>query len=296
MDTKTEYHRSNRTEPNYFSRITSKDAAILIYSLFIFTLVLIAYLCSIFLFTPHSPDEMALNKILLAPFQDEQGLYWLGTDYLGRDILTRLIMGVQAYFLPGLLAVSIAIGIGSLLGALSIFAQQSIQKTIKYLNDFLQTVPRLVLLLLIIAIFEPDIYLIMTIIGISNIPSVANLVSARVEILRDKSFVDFAKTSGLPPHSIIFKHLLWYNCRALIISQAALAMGEAILMETSLSYLGFGVQEPAPSWGNMVQTGANYLLQGNYWSSTIPALAIMMVLSALYLFSHTVIRILDKET
>lgn len=276
-----------------FSTIKLKHKLVIGYTGFIFLLVISAYIASLFNYMPFDPEDMALDDILVKPFQ---GQYLLGTDYLGRDILTRLMLGIQAYFLPGLLAVSIAIVFGSLLGAFSIFARSGVRKILKFSNNLLQTMPRLVLLLLIIAIYEPNIYLIMIVVGVSNIPSVANLVSARVDILRDKSFVDFAKASGAPVHTIIFKHLLWYNCRALIISQAALAMGEAILMESSLSYLGFGVQEPIPSWGNMVQSGSNYLLQGDIWASTIPALAIMLVLSSLYLLSNTIIEILDKES
>jgi len=287
-------HDTSRAKrKSHYAVISTKHKIVLIYTSLVLLFVVIAYICALFNITPQDPEEMVLDELLTKPFQ---GPYWLGTDYLGRDTLTRLILGVEAYFLPGLLAVSIAIGFGSLLGAFSIYARSSVRKVLKFSNDFLQTMPRLVLLLLIIAIFEPNIYLIMVVVGVSNIPSVANLIAARVDILRDKSFVDFAKASGAPLHTIIFKHLLWFNCRALIISQAALAMGEAILMESSLSYLGFGVQEPTPSWGNMVQSGANYLLQGDIWPSTIPAMAIMLVLSALYLLSNTVIQILDRES
>lgn len=87
---------------------------------------------------------------------------------------------------------------------------------------------------------------------------------------------------------------MWYNCRAILVAQAALIMSEAVLMEVSLSYLGFGVQEPTPSWGNMIQSGANYLMQGQIWASTIPAIAVMIVLSALFLASNLVIKKLDK--
>lgn len=282
----------NKARPNRRLTLSFTDYALLAYSACIFLLVVLAYVLALCGKTPHNPDDMALNVILGKPLQDG---FILGTDYLGRDILSRLIYGVEAYFLPGMLAVSIATGFGALLGALAIISRKRIRQLINFTNRFLQIIPRLVLLLLLIAIFEPGIFLIMTVIGIVNIPSVATLVSARVEILRDKRFVDFARSCGAPLHAIIFKHLLWYNCRSLLISLSAIIMAEAILLETSLSYLGFGTQEPTPSWGNMVQAGANYLLQGDIWSSTIPALAIMLVLSALYLFSHTIVRILDGK-
>src|SRR5438094_364264 len=104
---------------------------------------------------------------------------------------------------------------------------------------------------------------------------VANLIAVKIAFLRQKSFIEAAHALGLPAHAVILKHILWLNCRALLVIQATLGMAEAILVETSLSYLGFGVQEPTPSWGNMVQAGANYFLQGNFWPSTAPALAIL---------------------
>ncbi|MDH5730208.1 MAG: ABC transporter permease subunit, partial [Gammaproteobacteria bacterium] len=107
------------------------------------------------------------------------------------------------------------------------------------------------------------------------------------------NFIESSIAMGLPTHLIIFKHILWYNCRSILIIQATLGMGEAILMETSLSYLGFGVQEPTPSWGNMVQAGSNYLMQGNFWPSTAPALAIMFTILGFYLLGDALNHILE---
>lgn len=266
--------------------------ATLIYSLLILTLLVVFYVCAVGELLPHDPEELALDQLLAKPFTPG---YILGTDYLGRDILTRLMLGTEAYFLPGLLAVSIAIIFGGILGSITVYSSRNGKKTINIFNNTLQSMPRLVVLFLFIAIFEPDIYLIMIIIGVSHIPAIAKVVNNRILVLQEKSFIDSAIASGLSSFTILFKHILWYNCRGLLLAQASLIMSEAILMETSLSYLGFGVQEPEASWGNMIQSGASYLLQGDIWSSTIPAVAVMLVLSAFFLLSNLIINKLDRK-
>ena len=264
----------------------------LFYALTVITLVLIAYVCSLNSILPFDPEAMSLEAVLTPPLS---GQHLLGTDYLGRDILTRLMLGTEAYFLPGLIAVGIAVLTGGFIGSLTVYASRTGKKIINMVNNTIQSMPRLVVLFLFIAIFEPDIYMIMTIIGISHIPGIARVVNNRILALQEKSFIESAIASGLSPFTILFRHILWFNCRNLLIAQASLIMSEAILMETSLSYLGFGVQEPNASWGNMIQSGASYLLQGDVWSSTIPAIAVMLVLSALFLLSNLIIHKLDKH-
>jgi len=288
--TKKEIYKSkqkNTSSRSFF------EGLILIYCVIILGSVFVAYTLTTFELVNVNYEDMDFDAILALPFTEG---HLLGTDYLGRDIFNRLLMGTQAYLIPGLMAVSISIIFGSILGSLTIFKNRGIKRAISLSTDLLQTMPRLVLLMLIIAIFEADIYYIMLVIGVTNIPTVADLVSRRIDILRDKSFIEASIANGTPSHTLIGKHILWYNCRILLIGQASLGMAEAVLMETSLSYLGFGVQEPIPSWGNMVQTGTNYLLQGNLWSSTIPAFAIMLVLLAFYLIAEVLIKRIDKNS
>lgn len=286
------YH--NFTESSLLNKIKHwswSERITLAYALTILTAICLFYICSLLEILPHHPDDLDLEQVLVPPLSND---YFLGTDNLGRDILTRLMLGTQAYFIPGLMAVLIAIIGGGILGASTTFTTKSSKKFINLFNNSIQSMPRLVILFLFIAIFEPEIYLIMLIIGISHIPSVAKVVNNRITVLKEKSFIDSALASGLALHTILIKHILWFNCRAILIAQASLIMSEAILMEVSLSYLGFGVQEPTPSWGNMIQSGANYLMQGQFWSSTIPAIAVMLILSALFLLSNLVINKLDR--
>ena len=219
----------------------------------------------------------------------------LGTDFMGRDILARLIIGIQAYFLPGLLSIGIALLLGTWLGILAGYWGGILDTAATYLSNLLNSFPRLVLILLMVAAFKPDIYYIMIIVGITNVPIVASLIKSKIQFLKQKNFIEAANALGLKTRSIIFKHILWHNCRTVLIIQATLGMAEAILIETSLSYLGFGVQEPAPSWGNMVQAGANYFLQGNFWPSTAPALAILLTIMGFHLLGDGLTNILERK-
>jgi peptide/nickel transport system permease protein len=267
-------------EPVALRRYSRLDQFYVGYGLLIVGLVLLSYLLGAFKLLPHDPDQSNL-ELIMAPLGTTG--YWLGTDFLGRDLLTRLILGIQAYFLPGLLAISISLLGGTLLGIFAGYRGGLAQTIITYFNNLIDSFPRLVLMLLVIAAFKPDIYYIMMVLGITGIPAVASAIAGKIRMLAQKNFIEAAIALGLRTRVIILKHILWYNCRSLLIIQATLGMGEAILLETSLSYLGFGVQEPTPSWGNMVQSGANYLLQGNFWPSTVPALAILITVMGFHL-------------
>jgi peptide/nickel transport system permease protein len=164
-----------------------------------------------------------------------------------------------------------------------------------YVSNLLNSFPRLVLILLMVAAFKPDIYLIMAVVGITNAPTVAYLIKSKIQFLKQKNFIEAATALGLKNVVIIFKHILWHNCRSVLIIQATLGMAEVILIETSLSYLGFGVQEPTPSWGNMVQSGANYFMQGKFWPSTAPALAILLAIMGFHLLGDSLNNILERK-
>ena len=243
-------------------------------------IVVLSYVLGALKWLPHDPDAMDLGAMMAGPLT---GSYLLGTDFLGRDLLTRLILGIQAYFLPGLAAIAIALALGSLLGVAAGYRGGRTDAAVTYLTNLIDALPRLVLMLLVIAAFKPQIYTIMAVLGITTAPAIATMVKGKVLMLKQRSFIESAVALGLSPPTIIFKHILWHNCRAALLIQATIGMAEAVLIETSLSYLGFGVQEPTPSWGNMVHAGANYLLQGNFWSSTAPALAILLTVLGFHL-------------
>lgn len=262
------------------------------YGLTVVALVFASYLAGALGWLPHDPQ--AINVALInAPALTPN--HPLGTDFLGRDIASRLVIGIQAYFVPGLLAVAIALVGGTLLGILAGWRGGWCNLLITYFANLLDSFPRLVLILLVIAAFKPDIHYVMSVVGITSMPVIASLVAGKIAFLRQKSFIEAAHALGLPARTVILKHILWYHCRALLVIQATLGMAEAILIETSLSYLGFGVQEPAPSWGNMVQSGANYFLQGNFWPSTAPALAILAAILGFQLLGDGLNNLLEGK-
>jgi len=271
-------------------RADTRDLVCVGYGLLIVALVLVSYLLGALGWLPDDPRAINVGLINAAPFTPGHAL---GTDFLGRDLLSRLIVGTQAYFLPALLAIAISVAGGSVLGVLAGYQGGVFEAVITYFDNLLDSFPRLVLILLVIAAFKPDIYYVMVVVGITGMPVTANLVAGKISFLRQKSFIEAAHALGLPAHTIILKHILWLNCRALLVIQATLGMAEAIIVETSLSYLGFGVQEPTPSWGNMVQAGANYFLQGNFWPSTAPALAILATILGFQLLGDGLNNLLE---
>jgi peptide/nickel transport system permease protein len=250
-------------------RAQTMDLVYVGYGALVVALVFVSYLLGAFGWLPDDPQRMNVELINAGPFTPGHPL---GTDFLGRDLQARLILGILAGYRGGWF-----------------------DTVITYFDNLLDSFPRLVLILLVIAAFKPDIYYVMVVVGITGMPVIANLIAGKIAFLRQKSFIEAAHALGLPAHTVILKHILWFNCRALLVSQATLGMAEAILVETSLSYLGFGVQEPTPSWGNMVQAGANYFLQGMFWPSSAPALAILATILGFQLLGDGLNNLLEGK-
>jgi len=276
----------------FWKKADAADLAYVGYGLLVVALVVVSYILGSFNLLIHDPQDIDLELMIAPP---GTAGHLLGTDFMGRDMLSRLIVGIQAYFLPGLLAIFVALVFGTLFGVLAGYRGGRSDTVITYVNNLVDSFPRLVLILLVIAAFKPDIYYIMLVVGFTNVPVVSSLIKGKILFLRQKNFIEADIALGVPTGTIILKHILWHNCRALLIIQATLGMAEAILMETSLSYLGFGVQEPAPSWGNMVQAGANYFMQGKFWPSTAPALAILFTILGFHLLGDGLNNILEGK-
>jgi len=253
--------------------------------------VVAAYLCSVLKLLPKDPDAMDLAMVNALP----DAAHLLGTDFVGRDLLSRIMVGTEAFFLPGLLSVSVSLLFGGLFGVLAGFWPERFATPVGLLLQLMESLPKLVLILLIIALFRPDIYLILLVVGLTNIPAAAELLRARIAVLRRKSYIEAAIALGLSPSRVIFKHVLWLHGRGLVLIQATIGMGEAILIETSLSYLGFGVQEPTPSWGNMVALGKDYFFRGELWISTVPAIAILIAVLGFHLLGDALLERLEER-
>jgi len=211
--------------------------------------------------------------------------YW-GTDFRGREIGMRLVKSVEAVFKPGLVASFIAVVFGGLAGAIAGYFGGPIRLIVSYVNDTLASLPRLVFLVLFCTIFKPDIMKIGVITGILTIPTVARLVQRRVESLAADDYILAHIAHGFSRVKILLYHILWLQCRPIMVRQASYVFGYIIFIEAALAYLGdYGVQEPSPSWGNMIaRVKKDYLF--SVWPWLLPALAAMITIAVFMGFGN----------
>lgn len=217
----------------------------------------------------YDPNALHLENILQEPCQE----FWLGTDRLGRDVFSRLLYGGRVSLWIGFVAVGISTTIGTILGLLAGYLRGIVDELIMRLVDIMLCFPSFFLILSVIAFLEPSLNNIMIVIGLTSWMGVARLVRAETLSLRERDFVAAAKLAGAPISWIMFKHIL-PNALAPILISATLGVAGAILVESSLSFLGLGVQRPDASWGNMLLDGKG-LLEIAPWLSIYPGLAIL---------------------
>ena len=200
--------------------------------------------------------------------------HWLGTDDLGRDVLTRILFAARISLLVGFVAVGIASLIGIILGAVAGYYGSWADAVIMRFVDLMLCFPSFFLILAVIAFLEPSIWNIMIIIGLTSWMGVARLVRAEFLSLRERDFVMAAKAIGGRDSRIIFRHIL-PNALSPVLVSATLGVAGAILTESALSFLGIGVQPPTPSWGNMLMAGKQTLGTA-WWLSFFPGMAILL--------------------
>jgi peptide/nickel transport system permease protein len=229
---------------------------------------LIAILAAVL--SPYAPDKTDVSLKLKPPSSPN----YLGTDQLGRDILSRMLYGSRISLTVGFIAVGISIFIGILIGATAGFYGGWIDSLLMRFVDTMLCFPSFFLILTIIALLGPSIYNIMIVIGITSWEGTARFVRAEFLSLRERDYVQAAKALGVKDRRIIFRHIL-PNALAPVFVTATLGVASAILIEASLSFLGFGVQPPAPSWGNILTEGRTYIFDA-WWLTVFPGLAILI--------------------
>ena len=229
---------------------------------------------------PYNPLAINLPEALLPPSQ----IHWLGTDQLGRDVLSRLIYGTRISLLIGFIAMGVAVIIGITIGSLAGFYGGRIDTILMRFVDTMLAFPNIFLLLAVIAILEPSIYNIMIVIGLTSWMGVARLVRAEILSLKEREFVLAARALGASRWRQITKHLL-PNAMAPVLVAATLGVGGAILTESALSFLGLGVQPPTPSWGNILNEG-RVALGIAWWLTLAPGLAILVTVLSFYLLGE----------
>ncbi|MDQ3780559.1 MAG: ABC transporter permease [Chloroflexota bacterium] len=189
---------------------------------------------------------------LLALQQPPSSRHWLGTDAAGRDILSRLLYAGRVSLSVGLVAVSIYVVTGVILGGIAGFYGGWVESIVMRLADMVLSFPAIVLIITIVSVLGPSIYNVMLVIGLLGWPPIARLVRGDFLSLREREFVLAARAIGAPNGRIIFQHVM-PNAAAPVIVAATFGIAQAILLEAGLSFLGLGVQPPTSSWGNMLK-------------------------------------------
>ena len=239
---------------------------------------------------PYDPNDIDVKAILLEPSMQ----HWMGTDGLGRDVLSRMLHGGRISLLVGLVAVGISTAIGVLLGAIAGFYRGWTDVFIMRLVDVMLSIPSFFLILAVIAFLTPSIINIMIVIGLTSWMGVTRLVRAEFLSLSEREFVTASRTLGARDIRLIFKHLLPNSLTPIIVS-AVLGVAGAVLMESGLSFLGLGVQAPQASWGNILTDGKEYI-QFAWWLSLFPGLAILITVLGYNLLGEGLRDALDPRS
>jgi peptide/nickel transport system permease protein len=238
-------------------------------------LVIIAFFTLLAVLAPllpiPNPDATSWSAIRKAP----SALHWLGTDDIGRDILSRMIWGAQASLLAGVISVAIAVAIGVPFGLIAGYFGGWTDQIISRITEAFLAMPFLITAIALAAFLGPSLMNAMIAIGLSAMPVFIRLTRGQVLSVKTEDYVEGARSIGLRHSSIILRYIL-PNVFAPILVQATLTIATAIIAEASLSFLGLGQQPPAPSWGSMLNVAKNYLSQAP-WMAMWPGIAIFLV-------------------
>ncbi len=255
------------------------------------SLVLLVFALSLFApwIAPYNPDTIDIKNILVGPSLS----HILGTDDLGRDVLSRMIWGGRISLEVGFIAVGIATIIGVILGAIAGYYGGWVDSIIMRAVDIMLSIPTIFLVLAVIAILEPSIVNIMVVIGLTSWMEPARLIRAEFISLKEREFVIAAHALGAKDFRIIVKHVLPNGLSPILVS-ATMGIGGAILIESALSFLGLGVQPPTPSWGSLLSAGKDNI-EIAWWLSLFPGLAILLTVLGYNLLGEGIRDALDPR-
>jgi len=233
------------------------------------------------------------TQSLLARLERPSAAHWLGTDGFGRDILTRVIWGGRVSLEIGLLATGLSVIVGTVLGGIAAYFGGAVDTAIMRIADVFMAIPALFLILVVVALFGAGLTNTAAVIGLVTWAQVARIVRGECLSLRARDFVDAARALGASHRRILGRHVL-VNALPVIIVQATLLLGQTILIESGLSYLGLGAQPPLPSWGNMIVEGRQFLASA-WWVATFPGVAIFVTVLGFNLFGDGLRDALDPR-
>ncbi len=239
--------------------------------------------------TPLSPYLIDIPEKLQLP----SAQHWFGTDALGHDVFSMLMVGAQNSILVGIIAVSIGLGAGTALGALAAARRGWVEEGTMRLADFAFAFPAILTAIMLTAVLGPGIVNSILAIGIFNIPIFARVTRGAAKVVWERDFVLAARAAGRGPFGITLAHVL-PNILSLLIVQATIQFANAILWEAALSYLGLGTQPPQPSWGRMLNDAQAQLFQAP-WLALFPGIAIVLAVLGLNLLGDGLRDLLDPR-
>jgi len=255
------------------------------------TIIVITFLIasSASFLAPYDPGKTDVSLKLNPPSTQN----FLGTDQLGRDVFSRMLHGSKVSLSVGFVAVAISILIGILVGATAGYYSGWVDSVMMRFVDIMLCFPSFFLILTVVALLGPSLFKVMVVIGITSWMGTSRFVRAEFLSLRERDFVQAAKALGVKDRRIIFRHIL-PNALAPVFVTATLDVATAILVEAGLSFLGFGVQPPAPSWGNILTEGRTYIFDA-WWLTVFPGLAILITVLSFNLFGEGLRDALDPR-
>jgi peptide/nickel transport system permease protein len=247
------------------------------------------------LIAPHDPETPALATRALPPLSSAEGSFFLlGTDALGRDILSRILFGARVSLIVGVCAVAIGGSLGTLLGLLAGFYGRGIDAAITRLADLQLSIPFLILAIAVMAVLGAGLSKVILVLGLTSWIMYARVVRGEVLAVRSREYVLAARALGAHDSTLLWRHIL-PNVSTSAIVIGTFEVARAILSEASLSFLGLGVQPPTPSWGGMVADGRDYLTTA-WWMSTWPGVAIALTVMAINLLGDWLRDVLDPAS
>lgn len=217
----------------------------------------------------------------------------LGTDRAGRDMVAALILGTRWAVWPGLIAVSVSLVLGLLLGGLAGYYEGRVDTALGYFTHLSEAVPALVLLFLAAVIFHYDEYglaPVMVVLGIVLSPGVARRIKVKVKALKAQQFIEASRELGLSDVEILWKDIVWYNARSILLERAFYGLALAVALEVTLSYLKIGILD-GTSWGNMILEGRELLNARVYWILFAPAFATVLAMAGYYLLGNGLVQL-----
>jgi peptide/nickel transport system permease protein len=239
---------------------------------------------------PFDPEENDFSAMMEAPSL----VHWLGTDQLGRDIFSRLVFGARTALIVGFSAAFMGGGIGLVLGISSAYFGGWFDLLFQRVLDVLMAFPLIILALAVVAVFGTGVFNVIIAITIPLVPRCGRVVRASALAVREVPYVDAARALGFGHARIVLRHMVPNVVAPFLILLSAF-VGQAILAEASLSYLGLGVQEPVPAWGLMLQGGAEEYATTAPWIAVFPGLAIMLTVLGISLFGDALRDAIDPK-